>query len=137
MTRGVARRPSGHPPPTHATAAGGATIALRPLAEAICRRYWEEFPDEQTRYGDAGLAWCLHDNQHVLNWAFLEQRGFVDLDEQVAWLARVLEARDFPIARLARSLELAADAVEGELGEAGLAVARRLRENAAEVKAAG
>jgi hypothetical protein len=111
--------PSGHPPPEHAEAADGRNVALRPLAEEICRRYRAEFPDEQERYGDAGVAWCVHDNQHILNWAFLERRGFVDLAEQVGWLARVLDARDFPLERLVRNLEIAADVVEdGELADA-------------------
>jgi hypothetical protein len=35
----------------------------------------------------------------------------LDFDAQLAWLARVLEARDFPISRLVRCLEMLADAV--------------------------
>jgi hypothetical protein len=94
-----------------AETAEGETFRLRPLAEEICRRYRAEFPDERERYGDAGIAWCIHDNQHILNWVALESRGFVDLEERLAWLARVLEARDFPLPRLARNLELAAEAI--------------------------
>jgi hypothetical protein len=122
--------PSGEPPPTTAASADGESVDLRPLAEAVCRRYRAEFPDERERYGDAGIAWCIHDNQHILNWAFLEQRGHVDLGEQITWLGRVLGARDFPLDRLARNLELAAEVVEEEV-PAATAVAERLRQNAA------
>jgi hypothetical protein len=85
-----------------------APIELVPLAEEICRRYREEFPDEEGRYGDAGMAWCVHDNQHILNWAVGARNGYVDLRKELAWLGRVLEARDFPVERLARNLEIAA-----------------------------
>jgi hypothetical protein len=85
-----------------------APVELVPLAEEICRRYRDEFPDEQGRYGDAGMAWCVHDNQHVLNWAVGARNGYVDLHKELAWLARVLEAREFPVERLVRNLEIAA-----------------------------
>jgi hypothetical protein len=102
--------PSGTPPPVRAVLVGaGEPIELVPLAEEICRRYREEFPDEQGRYGDAGMAWCIHDNQHILNWAVGARNGYVDLDEELAWLARMLESRDFPLDRLARNLEIAAE----------------------------
>jgi hypothetical protein len=112
-------------PPATAVLASGQQIDLLPLAREICARYAEEFPDEQERYGDAGRAWCVHDNQHLLNWAVLDTRGEVSLDEQVAWLGRVLEAREFPIDRLARNLELAAEVSAGVTGDE--AVARALR----------
>ena len=106
------RPPSGMAPPTEAVLAGEhVPVALVPLAQEICRRYREEFPDEQGRYGDAGVAWCVHDNQHILNWAIGARNGRVDLERELAWLARVLEARDFPLDRLARDLEIAADVV--------------------------
>ena len=38
-----------------------------------------------------------------------------DLEERLAWLARVLEAREFPLPRLARNLELAAAVVRDDL----------------------
>lgn len=76
------------------------------LAREICRRYQAEFPDEQERYGEAGLAWCLHDNQHILNWAIGYLAGYTDLYRELDWLARVLHARDFPLDRLARDLEI-------------------------------
>jgi hypothetical protein len=105
----VTQPPSGAPPPERAVLMGAdAPIELVPLAEEICRRYREEFPDEEGRYGDAGMAWCVHDNQHILNWAVGARNGYVDLRKELAWLGRVLEARDFPVERLARNLEIAA-----------------------------
>lgn len=121
--------PSGHPPPEEAALADGRSVALRPVAEEICRRYRDEFPDERERYGAAGVAWCVHDNQHILNWAFLDDRGWVALDDQLDWLARVLAARDFPLERLARNLGLAADVLEEQDGLDATSSARRLREN--------
>jgi hypothetical protein len=102
-------------PPARAGLAG-VEIDLVALAQEICRRYREEFPDEEGRYGDAGIAWCLHDNQHILNWAVGARNGLVDMERELAWLARVLAARDFPVDRLARDLEIAAE-VAPELAE--------------------
>ena len=102
--------PGGTPPPDRAVLVGAdEPIELVPLAREICRRYRDEFPDEQQRYGDAGMAWCVHDNQHILNWAVGARNGYTELHHELAWLARVLEARDFPLDRLARNLEIAAD----------------------------
>ena len=103
--------PGGAPPPE---VAGG--LDLRALAEEVTERYAAEFPDEDERYEpQVWRAWCRHDTQYLIQWAVLDTRGLTRLDEQVAWLARVLAARDFPLDRLARTLELAADVV----GEAG------------------
>ncbi len=102
--------PSGANPPSRAEFADGTVVDLRPLAHEICRRYHHEFPDEQGRYGDAGIEWCLHDNLYLLAWAFQDVRdGTVRLDEQAAWLTRVLAARGFPVSRLARDLRIAAE----------------------------
>ena len=105
--------PNGDPPPTEIRLPAGEVLELVPLAEEICRRYRGEYPDEEGRYGDAGIAWCVHDNQHILNWTVvaldLEDREY--LERQISWLALVLEARDFPLERLARDLELAAEVV--------------------------
>lgn len=87
------------------------TVALLPLAEEICRRYRAEFPDERERYGEAGNAWCVHDNQHLLNWGAGEVRGLYKLNPNVAWLADLLAARGFPLDRLARNLGIAAEVV--------------------------
>jgi hypothetical protein len=108
--------PSGQPPPTEARLAGGDPLDLAALAREICRRYRAEYPDEAERYGDAGNAWCVHDNQHLLNWAAGRVNGYVDFEREVAWLARVLEARDFPLGRLARNLDIGADVVREQVG---------------------
>ncbi len=103
--------PSGAAAPMDAIAPDGTALDLRDLARGVCARYRAEFPDEEERYGDAGQAWCVHDNQYILHWALLDAQGLTKLDDQVAWLGRVLGARDFPLDRLARNLELAADVV--------------------------
>lgn len=108
----------------------GTAIDLEPLAREVCHRYREEFPDERERYGDAVDAWCRHDNRHLLNWAALSLSGFVDFEAKVRWLAGVLEARGFPLSRLARNLELAAGVVEDEPGTAHAGLAAVLAEGA-------
>ena len=108
--------PSGQPPPTEARLEDGDPLDLAALAREICRRYRAEYPDEAERYGDAGNAWCVHDNQHLLNWAAGSANGYVDFDREVAWLARVLEARDFPLDRLARNLDIGAEVVREQVG---------------------
>jgi hypothetical protein len=118
------RPPGGTPPPATAIlTAGEEPIDLVALAEEICRRYREEFPDERERYGDAGVAWCVHDNQHVLGWAVGARNGYTDLERQLGWLARVLAARDFPVERLARDLEIAAEVVHERLTDPERAIA--------------
>jgi hypothetical protein len=112
----VIEPPSGAPPPVIAELRGGGTLDLRALAEQICTRYRAEFPDEQQRYGDAGVAWCIHDNQHILNWAVIESNGLGGFERKLAWLAGVLEAREFPLERLARNLELAAAVLDDNGG---------------------
>jgi hypothetical protein len=117
--------PSGQPPPRRAELADGTALDLEALAREICDRYRAEYPDEEERYGEAGMQWCRHDNQHLVNWAALDTREYLALDEQVAWLAKVLEAREFPLDRLARNLDIAA-AVVGERVTGGTAVAAAL-----------
>ena len=117
--------PSGQPPPTVAEL-DGVELDLVALATEICRRYREEFPDEEGRYGAAGVAWCVHDNQHILNWAVGAANGYVDLEKELAWLARVLEARDFPLDRLARNLQIAAEVARPD----SVTVAERLADGA-------
>jgi hypothetical protein len=97
-------------PPAHVLTSHGAAIELLPLAREICRRYYAEFPDESDRYGPAGVQWCLHDNQYLLAWAVQDARdATVLLSDQALWLAGVLGARDFPISRLIRDLQLASE----------------------------
>jgi hypothetical protein len=56
----------------------------------------------------------------------------IDYERELAWLARVLEARDFPLPRLARCLELLAQATrEGVPDEPE--VAERVEDGAAYV----
>ena len=55
----------------------------------------------------------------LLNWATESVSGEVDFRQEVAWLATVLEARDFPTDRLARNLDIGADVVSGEVGGPG------------------
>jgi hypothetical protein len=107
------------------------------LAAAVCERYYGEYTDEDAVYGEVGRLWCRHDNQHLLNWAALDAAGTVTLDEQVAWLARVLEARQFPILRLARSLELGGEVVREQLGDGGEPMAAALDGAAAMIRRRG
>jgi hypothetical protein len=85
------------------------------MATTVCRQYRAEFPDERERYGDAGIAWCVRDNQHLLNWAVESVNGDFDIKHEVAWLANVLQAREFPIERLARGLDICAAVTAGAL----------------------
>ena len=103
----------------------GAEIDLIDPAREVCRRYRLEFPDEQGRYGEAGIAWCVHDNQHILSWAVMAVEYDLGMERQLEWLAGVLGSRDFPLGRLVRDLEIASDVVEDT------AVAERLRGGAA------
>src|ERR1700712_2032672 len=80
--------------------ARGPSLDLLTLATELCRRYRQEFPDEKKRYGDAGNQWCVHDNQHLLNWGVEAANGHLDINHEIAWLASVLEARGFPTDRL-------------------------------------
>jgi hypothetical protein len=115
----------------------GEPVDLLPLARAVAARHREEFPDEAERYGDAGLEWCIHDNQHILNWGVRAAGDHVDLDGQIAWLARVLEARGYPLDHLARDLELAADELLAAHPDAGAGAADGLRDQASRIRGTG
>ena len=124
--------------PTSAWAGEGVQLELPPLAQEICRRYRLEFPDEPQRYGSAVDAWCVHDTQHLLNWAAEAVGGYVDLTTEIGWLASVLEARGFPIERLARNLDIAADVVlEAVHGAFGRELGHELASAAAFVRSRG
>ncbi len=126
------RPPSGGTPPPDRLQVGDELIFLAPVAHEAALRHEAAFPDEVARYGPAGRDWCVHDLQYVLSWACLDASDPGVLDRQVAWLARLLAARDYDVRRLARSLELLADAlVERHPRANGLA--RRLRAVAANV----
>ena len=109
------RPPGGTPPPVSAEL-GGQLIDLPVLAAEICERYHAHYTDEEERYGAGGRAWCRHDNQWLLSWAVGDVRGVTDLDAQACWLARVLNARDFPIERLAHNLRVAGEVAREHLG---------------------
>ena len=125
----------GTPPPDRATLPGGGLVFLSPLAHGICRRYRSEFPDEEERYGDAGFAWRVHDTQYLLSWAAADLAVGGVLEPQLRWLVGVLAARAFPLDRLARDLELAADVLDEQHGAAAEPVGRKLREGARLVQA--
>ena len=124
--------------PLSAVLADGQPLDLVVLATAICRRYREEFPDEAERYGEAGNAWCVHDNQHLLNWAVEAVNDESDMKNDVAWLASVLESRGFPVERLSRNLDLAGD-IAGEriAGQPSGQVSGALRDAAEFVRSYG
>lgn len=104
--------PSGALPPAQAQHSDGTPIDLEAIAGQICERYRQEFPDEAERYGEAGIKWCLHDNQYILAWAVQDARdGTVRLGAQTQWLGRTLSSRGFPIARFIRNLEIASEIV--------------------------
>ena len=100
MTRLVPPNPTAAP----VTAAGedGSTFPLAPMAARLCERYFTAYPDDGERLGSVGWLWCEHDSRHLLAWGLQDARTH-DLDcvERVAWLARVLAARGFPLERLA------------------------------------
>jgi hypothetical protein len=119
----------GQPPPRDsAPLAGGPPVNLRGLAIETCRRYALEFPDEMERYGPAGQVWCVHDNQHLLSWAVDAVNDGGDMRDDVGWLASVLQAREFPLDRLARGMGIAADVAVEALPVGGGQVAGVLRD---------
>jgi hypothetical protein len=100
------------PPPEGITGPEGTRLDLVEIARKTCIAYDHEFPDERERYGPAGAQWCRHDSQHLLNWAVLSLTQGLDYERELSWLARVLEARDFPLPRLARCLALLAQTTQ-------------------------
>jgi hypothetical protein len=131
MTRRAAP-PSGWQPPAEAEC-DGRPIALAPLAAEVADRYCSDYPDELERYGDVARAWEVHDTQYLLAWALGDVAGYVDLERQVSWLARILEAREFPLDHLAGNLLIAADVIAARVAGAEPA-AERLRGAAALVR---
>jgi hypothetical protein len=117
-------------PPERVTTPHGRLLDLTEIARKTCIAYDQEFPDERERYGPAGSQWCRHDSQHLLNWAVLSLTEDLDYERELAWLARVLEARDFPLTRLARCVELLAQTTR-ESAPDELQVAQRLQDGAA------
>lgn len=90
-----------------------------PLAETVCGRWYAEFPETDARYGERGRAYCAHDTAYLIAWLADE----LDLGLEgsyargVAWLASVLEARDFPMESFRRSLTLVGEALAAERPE--------------------
>jgi hypothetical protein len=70
------------------------------------------------RYGAAGRDSCIHDNQHLLNWAVLDVCEAVDFGANVAWLADALRSRGYPLANLADNLRSASHVVRHRLRSA-------------------
>ncbi len=126
--------PSGSPPPTTARTPDGEIVDLVLVAERTAAAFVAAFPDYVERYGPVAIPWCVHDDQHLLNWAILSLSDQVDFEHELAWLARVLESRRFPLAWLASGLELLAGTTR-ELYPNLTDVATRLAEGAAFVSA--
>lgn len=101
----------GMAPPATAILPDETRLELRPLAHAIAEAHFARHPDDLERYGEAGVEWCTHDNQHLLNWAALDLAGLVDFDEQLQWLAGILTSRGYPLEKLADNLRTAAAVV--------------------------
>lgn len=120
-------------PPERGELPDGRTVALGPLAVRVSDRHLERHPEDVERYGaELAHAWCVHDFQHVLAWAV----GDLNLEDQIGWLARVLHARDYPLANLISCLGTAAEVVaEAIPGPDGEAIAQRLRGAVAPVQA--
>jgi hypothetical protein len=124
--------PSGWQPPAEAEL-DGRPIALPPIAAEVADRYFADYPDDLERYGDVARAWEVHDTQYLLAWALGDVAGYVELERQVTWLARILEAREFPLDHLAGNLLIAADVMAARVAGAD-PVAERLRGAAALVR---
>ena len=122
--------PGGEKPPTTATSPHGQQLDLVAVATLTCSAYDAEFPDERGRYGPAGMQWCLHDNQHLLNWAVLSLTYGISFEKELAWLAGILEHRNFPLERLERDLELLSTALTTSYPEEK-EVADRIKQGAA------
>jgi hypothetical protein len=103
--------PSGMAPPVTATLPDGVALELQPLASEITERHLRRHPEDVERYGDLARVWCIHDNQHLVNWAVLDVRGVLSFSEQLRWLANVLDSRGYPLANLADNLQTGAHVV--------------------------
>ena len=125
--------PSGSPPPTQARTPAGRSVDLVLVAKRAAAAFVAAFPDYADRYGPVAVPWCVHDDQHLLNWAILSLDDQVDYERELAWLARVLEARTFPLAWLASGLDVLATSVR-EVYPALTDVAARVDEGAAFIR---
>ena len=127
--RKTLRPPAGGLAPPQAVTLPDATeLDLRPIARKVTDAHFARHPDELERYGEAGRAWCTHDNQHLLNWAALDLDGRADFDRQLRWLSNVLTARGYPLENVGDNLRTAAAVIESEAaGASAQALADRLR----------
>ena len=123
--RGPVERPSGMPPPSTVALSDGRTVDLATLASEITALHLARHPEDRERYGpELAEAWCQHDNQHMLAWALAD----LDLGGQLAWLARLLDARGYPVRNLIDCVGACAEVVDRRLsGSAGAQAADRLR----------
>jgi len=87
-----------------------------PLAERICERYYLEFPETDSRYGDRGRAYCAHDNAYLVAWLVdaLDTAGPDSFRANVTWLRGLLHARGFPMDAFRRNLDLVEEVVVEE-----------------------
>lgn len=83
------------------------------VAEAVCTRFYAEFPEQDGRYGERGRAYCAHDNAYLVAWLVdaLGAAGRESFAANVAWLHALLEARGFPMDAFRRNLVLVGEAV--------------------------
>ena len=114
----------------------GRALQLEPLAQDVTRRFLAEFPDERDRHGDAAEEWCLHDNQYLLAWAVEDLRLRGRFAMNVNWLAGVLRSREYPLERLERDLELAADVLAAAAPAYAAELAERFAAATSAVRAA-
>jgi hypothetical protein len=110
--------PGGASPPARATLPDGVVLDLHELATEISAIHLARHPEDLARYGAVGRAWCIHDNQHLLNWAVLDVCEALDFGAHVAWLADVLGSRGYPLANLADDLQTASHVVRRRLESA-------------------
>jgi hypothetical protein len=122
--------PSGRPAPTTAPGPDGRELDLEGPARRACEAHERENPAYAARYGAAGMSWCVHDCQYLLDWALT--RSAAGFERELQWLTRVLAARDFPLESLARGIELLAQDVGSDPGLTQLAA--RLQAGAAHVR---
>jgi len=108
--------PSGQLPPSTVRLRSGEEVALPPFAEAASDAHLAAHPDELERYGEHARAWCVHDLQWLALWAAQDADvQAVEFATQLEWLARLLDARDYPLASLADALGTLADELRGTL----------------------
>jgi hypothetical protein len=124
--------PSGQQPPNAVALQDGRSLELYAPAAAASDRHLAEHPELVDRYGPHTRAWCVHDLQWLLLWAVQDADGQgVAFADQLDWLVRVLDARDYPLPSLADALDTLAGAAEA----ASPGAAERLRAGAATIRA--